>query len=93
MRPFRSVLLAFAGLAALSVVNAQDVGTTWEFDTYTPGPCSPTGAAHGGCPPGELVRLRVVTVVHGLVRPWHLTFLPGGTDMLVTELPEYCGHS
>ncbi len=87
MRPFRSVLLAFAGLAALSVVNAQDVGTTWEFDTYTPGPCSPTGAAHGGCPSGELVRLRVVTVVHGLVRPWHLTFLPGGTDMLVTELP------
>ena len=29
----------------------------------------------------------LVTVAHGLVRPWHLTFLPGGTDYLVTELP------
>ena len=28
-----------------------------------------------------------MTVAYGLVRPWHITFLPGGTDMLVTELP------
>jgi glucose/arabinose dehydrogenase len=33
------------------------------------------------------VRIRVVTVATGLVRPWHLAFIPGGSDMLVTELP------
>ena len=31
--------------------------TSWTFDTYTPGPCSATGARHGGCNPGELVRI------------------------------------
>jgi aldose sugar dehydrogenase len=87
MRPYRSALFTGAIVLAAQVAGAQDVETTWVFDTHTPGPCSPTGAAHGGCPPGELVRIRVVTVAHGLVRPWHLTFLPGGTDMLVTELP------
>src|SRR5262245_10351309 len=40
-----------------------------------------------GCPGGELVRINVVTVADGLVRPWHLTFLPGGSDYLMTELP------
>lgn len=78
--------ISLAALAA-PIAGAQDVGTSWVFDTHTPGPCSPTGAEHGGCPPGELVRIRVVTVAYGLIRPWHLTFLPGGTDMLVTELP------
>ncbi|HUF71817.1 MAG TPA: PQQ-dependent sugar dehydrogenase [Gammaproteobacteria bacterium] len=87
MRPFRSAIFAVAAVLTAPLASAQDEGTTWTFDTYTPGPCSPTGAAHGGCPPGELVRIRVVTVAHGLVRPWHLSFLPGGTDMLVTELP------
>ena len=28
--------------------------TSWTFDTYTPGPCSPTGAGHGGCNPGGI---------------------------------------
>ncbi len=55
------------------------------FDTYTPGPCSPNGQPHGGCPPGTLVRIRVVTVASGLLHPWHIAFLPGGHDMLVTE--------
>ncbi|HEY7441597.1 MAG TPA: hypothetical protein VH701_04190, partial [Vicinamibacterales bacterium] len=32
------------------------------FDTYTPGPCSPTGGEHGGCARGERVRIRVSTV-------------------------------
>jgi glucose/arabinose dehydrogenase len=68
-------------------VSAQEGDSTWVFDTHTPGPCSPNGGVHGGCPPGELVRIRVVTVAYGLVRPWHLSFLPGGTDMLVSELP------
>jgi len=67
--------------------GADSTPAEWTFDTHTPGPCSPTGAPHGGCPPGDLVRIRVTTVVTGLVRPWHLTFLPGGNDMLVTELP------
>ena len=57
-----------------------------DLDTYTPGPCSANGSKHGGCPAGELVRIHVVTVAYEL-RPWHITFLPGGTDMLVTELP------
>jgi glucose/arabinose dehydrogenase len=92
MQPYRSAMFASAILFAaqifaVQVVDAQDAESTWVFDTHTPGPCSPTGAPHGGCPPGELVRIRVVTVADGLVRPWHLTFLPGGTDMLVTELP------
>jgi glucose/arabinose dehydrogenase len=89
MRVHRSSL-AIATLLAAGVAAAQPGGRgpdgPWEFDTHTPGPCSATGAPHGGCPPGELVRIRVTTVVTGLVRPWHLTFLPSG-DALVTELP------
>lgn len=57
------------------------------FDTYTPGPCSATGAPHGGCDPGTRVRVGLVTVATGLVRPWHIAFLPGGRGLLVTELP------
>jgi glucose/arabinose dehydrogenase len=56
------------------------------FDTYTPGPCSPNGQPHGGCAPGDLHRVRLATVATGLVRPWHIAFLPDGS-MLVTELP------
>ena len=80
-------MFAAALLCATSFAHAQDENASWTFDTYTPGPCSPNGGLHGGCPAGELVRIHVVTVAHGLVRPWHVTFLPGGTDMLVTELP------
>src|SRR5881394_3209181 len=87
MRQVRSVMFAAALLCATSFAHAQDENASWTFDTYTPGPCSPNGGLHGGCPAGELVRIHVVTVAHGLVRPWHVTFLPGGTDMLVTELP------
>ncbi len=57
------------------------------FDTYTPGPCSPNGQAHGGCAPGTRVPIRVVTVAEGLLHPWHIAFLPDGHSMLVTELP------
>ena len=87
--PVRSTL-AIAALLIAAVAGAQVSGSDpdgpWDFDTHTPGPCSATGAPHGGCPPGELVRIRVTTVVTGLVRPWHLAFLPSG-DALVTELP------
>src|SRR5271170_463908 len=57
------------------------------FDTYTPGPCSPNGQPHGGCPPGTQHRIRVVTLATGLDRPWHIAFLPDGKGMLVTETP------
>jgi glucose/arabinose dehydrogenase len=74
-------------LSAASLAREPDENASWTFDTYTPGPCSANGSKHGGCPAGELVRIHVVTIAYGLVRPWHLTFLPGGTDLLVTELP------
>jgi aldose sugar dehydrogenase len=84
----RSLLMTAAATLCAGSAGGQDSAPqTWVFDTHTPGPCSPNGSAHGGCPPGELVRIRVVTVADGLVRPWHIAFLPGGTDMLVTELP------
>jgi glucose/arabinose dehydrogenase len=82
-----AAMLTLAVLLVAAPGQAQDEIGPWIFDTHTPGPCSPNGAVHGGCPPGELVRIRVVTVAYGLVRPWHLSFLPGGTDMLVSELP------
>jgi glucose/arabinose dehydrogenase len=87
MLRLRSALLATAMLAAASFGYAQSENERWTFDTYTPGVCSPNGSLHGGCPAGELVRIHVVTVAYGLVRPWHLTFLPGSNDLLVTELP------
>jgi glucose/arabinose dehydrogenase len=74
-------------LCAAPFALAQPETARWTFDTFTPGPCSANGSKHGGCPAGERVPIDVVTVAYGLVRPWHLTFLPGGTDMLVTELP------
>src|SRR5687768_218320 len=87
MLRLRSTLLTTTLLVATQLVHADDETASWTFDTYTPGVCSPNGGKHGGCPAGELVRIRVVTVAYGLVRPWHIAFLPGGTDMLVTELP------
>ena len=87
MHPYRSAVLAATLMLAATSGHAQEDTATWVFDTHTPGLCSPNGGLHGGCPPDELVRIRVVTVAHGLVRPWHLAFLPGGNDMLVTELP------
>jgi aldose sugar dehydrogenase len=57
------------------------------FDTFTPGPCSPNGQRHGGCPQGSRVRIRVVSVATGFVHPWHIAFLPDGVTILVTELP------
>jgi glucose/arabinose dehydrogenase len=82
-----AALLVLAASSHGQEAPSGDSRPVWTFDTHTPGPCSPTGAQHGGCDPGELIRVRVSTVVTGLVRPWHLTFLPGGSDMLVTELP------
>ena len=87
MLRLRSTLLAAALAFAAPLAHAEDENASWTFDTYTPGVCSANGGQHGGCPAGELVRIHVVTVAYGLVRPWHLTFLPGGSDFLVTELP------
>ena len=98
MQPYRCAVtfLMLGGLWATSVTGQSapattpaeaDARTSWTFDTYTPGPCSPTGARHGGCNPGELVRIAVTTVASGLVQPWHVTFVPGTSDVLVTELP------
>ena len=44
MRPYPITMFAAAVLLAAQLANAQDVGTTWNFDTYTPDPCSPTGS-------------------------------------------------
>jgi glucose/arabinose dehydrogenase len=88
MPRLRSAILAVAALLFVaSFARAGEENASWTFDTHTPGPCSANGSKHGGCPAGELVRIHVVTVAYGLVRPWHIAFLPGGTDMLVTELP------
>ena len=87
MLRLRSTMLAAALLGTATLTHAQDDKASWTFDTYTPGVCSANGGKHGGCPAGDLVKIHVVTVVHGLVRPWHLTFLPGTNDYLVTELP------
>ena len=89
-------MCASAIVLATQFADAQDVGTTWTFDTHTPGPCSPTGAAHGGCPPGELVRIRVVTDrARSRAARGTSAFLPsGGTDMLVTRAcPATCASS
>lgn len=87
MLRLRSTMLAAALLAPTLLARAEGEDASWTFDTYTPGVCSPNGGQHGGCPAGDLVRIHVVTVAYGLVRPWHITFLPGGADYLVTELP------
>jgi aldose sugar dehydrogenase len=79
-------VLAVATNRAQQVSNG-DAARSPVFDSYVPGPCSPTGALHGGCNRGELHQIRVVTVATGLVRPWHISFLPDGRTMLVTELP------
>ena len=92
MRPYRLgilvlILTSWAVSAVGQTVPHAESPTSWTFDTYTPGPCSATGARHGGCNPGELVRVAVTTIASGLVQPWHVTFLPGTSDVLVTELP------
>jgi glucose/arabinose dehydrogenase len=98
MPTYRSILLALIlASCAVSLVAqtgapatpayGEDARMSWTFDTYTPGPCSPTGARHGGCNPGTLVRIAVTTIASGLVQPWHLTFVPGTNDLLASELP------
>ncbi|MGH9147037.1 MAG: PQQ-dependent sugar dehydrogenase, partial [Vicinamibacterales bacterium] len=79
-------LVAVAGYAQQGSSSPAGPEQPPVFDTYTPGPCSPTGGEHGGCARGERVRIRVTTVATGLARPWHIAFLPD-TSMLVTELP------
>src|SRR5277367_5943413 len=86
----RASAMVFAALAFMAIIpdcaQAKDLaGLPQVFDTYIPGPCSPNGQSNGGCTPGTLVRIRVVTVAAGLLHPWHIAFLPGG-NMLVTEL-------
>ena len=81
-------------IARRSAVQCSDASARARRRTRA-GPSTPirraSARANGGAarrlPAGELVRIHVVTVADGLVRPWHLTFLPGGTDYLVTELP------
>ncbi len=87
MPRLRSALLAAAALLYVAPFARAGENASWTFDTYTPGLCSANGSKHGGCPAGELVRIHVVTLAYGLVRPWHIAFLPSGTDLLVTELP------
>ena len=83
-----ALILALCAVPAIGQTpSGAESPTSWTFDTYTPGPCSPTGAGHGGCNPGERVRIAVTTIASGLVQPWHVTFLPGTSDVLVTELP------
>lgn len=81
-----TLVVAVAGHAQQGPSSKDSTDRPIVFDTYTPGPCSPTGGEHGGCARGDLVRIRVVTVATGLSRPWHISFLPDG-NMLVTELP------
>jgi glucose/arabinose dehydrogenase len=57
------------------------------FDTWVPGPCSPNGQPQGQCPPGDLFRVRLVTIAEGLKSPRHIAFTPNG-DLLITELTE-----
>src|SRR5574341_2115424 len=83
-----TVLLAIV-LIPLRVSGGSQTASGYEgpliFDTYTPGPCSPNGQAHGACPQGTLHRIRVVPLATGLMNPWHIAFLPDGRSMLVSE--------
>ncbi len=85
MKPYFSAAVLL--LTVVVPIGAQSPSKPMVFDTYTPGPCSPNGQPHGGCAPGKLLRIRVVTVASGLDRPWHIAFLPDGHGVLVTETP------
>jgi aldose sugar dehydrogenase len=87
MKSQASVLLVGVILSLLAALPNRAQQSAPVFDTYTPGPCSPNGQPHGGCTPGKLVRIRVVTLAEGLHHPWHIAFLPDGHSTLVTELP------
>jgi len=85
---FAAAVLTLATIPAHAQTSAAlEPGKPMIFDTYTPGPCSPNGQPHGGCPPGTLHRIRAVALANGLDRPWHIAFLPDGHTMLVTETP------
>jgi aldose sugar dehydrogenase len=79
------IVAAPRGLAQTDLMAGLDRPLT--FESFTPGPCSPNGQAHGACPQGERVRIRVVPIAGGLTNPWHLAFLPEGQGLLVTEGP------
>ena len=79
------VSLVLSNHAQQSTPSIPDKGLV--LDTYTPDPCSPNGQRHGGCSNPKRLPIRVVPVATGLVRPWHIAFLPDGHSMLVTEAP------
>lgn len=53
------------------------------FDTWVPGPCSPNGQPQGQCPPGDLFRVRLVSVADGLRSPRNVAFTPDGRILIV----------
>ena len=55
------------------------------FDTWVPGPCSPNGQPQGQCPPGDLFRVRLVSVADGLRSPRNVAFTPDGR-IVIAEL-------
>jgi aldose sugar dehydrogenase len=92
--PHRGSVLS--AIAAGAVLISSPQATVWSqdttkaphglvFDTYVPDPCSPNGQPQGQCPPGDLLRVRLVAVAEGLTSPRHIAFLPNG-DLLLTEL-------
>ena len=80
-------LIGLSSLAFAQQTTTREATSALELDSYTPGSCSPNGQAHGACPQGELVRIRVLPIAVGLTQPFHMAFLPNGRDLLVTEGP------
>ena len=76
-----SVLDAAANAAAPQSLAAIPL----VFDTWVPGPCSPNGQPQGQCPPGDLFRVRLVSVADGLRSPRNVAFTPDGR-IVIAEL-------
>ncbi len=87
LRLLAAATLALPTLVGLQVSAQQTTNSLQPvvFDTYTPGPCNPNGQDRGNCPPGTLVRVRLVPIASGLTIPRHIALLPNDRDMLVAE--------